>query len=463
MSKHCAALTFTYTGLEPSTDYTVKVVGVDNNGVAEPNGVSFTIHTAAPAATLTDVINKNGAVVGGIVGAIGALFLALIVGFFVYRQQAVSRQRKMLEDYSSQLQMLTLGRSGGLPATFFGNLEEMDAQALKANLTVPKTQMIGDGASQVTDVTSVQLPAFLLLDYTTDVRPDAKLSATGSAGAIYRGMLLEADAIQRNGGEVIAIKEMVEWPTLSDEDNQARFIQELSMMWALSFHPNVAKLIGYTMNPPAVITKLYPTDMFRYLHMQDDKEQLESHLLLHLASGIVAGIAAIHTLKISHRDINSPNILLAEPRAGAVFPDPVIADFGIARALEDNRRFDSVNGYSPRYAAPEVIARIQVKGTGNTLEDDQTSDMYSIGVLLWEVLSRRIPWDGYTNEDIEMHVRNGERVSDLEVDGQDKIVELINNIIVSLVQVAAERRPSAMATNRKFAKFIRELLESQED
>jgi serine/threonine protein kinase len=325
---------------------------------------------------------------------------------------------------------LTMGRTGGLPLTFFGNLQELDAKQLKMNLTVPKTKMIGEGAAQVADVASVQLPAFLLLDYTTDVRPEARLSSSGSAGAIFRAVLLSAEAIERNGSEVVALKEMVEWPSLSDEDNKARFMQELSMMWALSFHPNIAKVVGYTETPLATLTKLYPTDLFRYLHMQDDKEQLESHLLLHLCSGIVAGLAAVHSLKIAHRDMNSPNVLLGEPKAGNVFPEPVLADFGIARATEDNSRFESVNGYSPRYAAPEVIARIQVKVTvaerhrdreremgarhaarqalspfhrvadarcggqsaGSSLEDDMESDLYALGVVLWETLSRRVRW-----------------------------------------------------------------------
>ena len=254
-----------------------------------------------------------------------------------------------------------MGQTGTLPATFFGDLQEMDNKQLKANLTIPRTQMIGDGASQINDVNSVQLPAFLLLDYNTDVRPDARLSSTGSANAIFRGILLQADAIQRAGNEVVAMKEMVDWPSLSDEENIARFQQELAMMWTLSFHPNIAKLVGYTENPRAVVTKLYPTDLFRYLHLQDDKEQLQSHLLLHLCSGIAAGIAAIHLFKIAHRDINSPNILLSEPKEGAVFPDPVIADFGIARCDVENKRFATVNGYSPRYASPEVIAQIQMK------------------------------------------------------------------------------------------------------
>ena len=48
-----------------------------------------------------------------------------------------------------------------------------------------------------------------------------------------------------------------------------------------------------------------------------------------------------------------------------------------------------------------------------------------------------------------------------DIDGQDKIVELINNVIVSLSQVNTAQRPSAAATNRKFAKFIRNLLEQE--
>ena len=50
-----------------------------------------------------------------------------------------------------------------------------------------------------------------------------------------------------------------------------------------------------------------------------------------------------------------------------------------------------------------------------------------------------------------------------DVDGTDKIVEHVNEVIVSLIQAAAERRPSATATNRKFARFIRALLEPEED
>jgi hypothetical protein len=459
------ATTATAAGLAAGSFYLFTVYSMLLDG-SVGNQAQFTFQTLAESGSAglpPGSVALSGGLLGGVLGAIVALIAALIIGFVVSRRIQMRKQKALLADYQQQLQMLTMGRTGGLPLTFFGNLQELDAKQLKMNLTVPKTKMIGEGAAQVADVASVQLPAFLLLDYTTDVRPEARLSSSGSAGAIFRAVLLSAEAIERNGSEVVALKEMVEWPSLSDEDNKARFMQELSMMWALSFHPNIAKVVGYTETPLATLTKLYPTDLFRYLHMQDDKEQLESHLLLHLCSGIVAGLAAVHSLKIAHRDMNSPNVLLGEPKAGNVFPEPVLADFGIARATEDNSRFESVNGYSPRYAAPEVIARIQVKSAGSSLEDDMESDLYALGVVLWETLSRRIPWDGYTNGDIEDNVRGGGRVPELEIDGQDKIVALVNDVVVSLLQPSPQDRPSAAATNRKFARFIRDLMEADDE
>jgi serine/threonine protein kinase len=125
--------------------------------------------------------------------------------------------------------------------------------------------------------------------------------------------------------------QVADWPTLSEEENMERFHQEVSIMWSLSFHTHIIKLLGYTETPRCIVTKLYPTDLFRYLHTQDDKAPLESHLLLHLCSGMVSALAATHSMGIAHRDIKSPNYLMQEPRAGSPFPDPILCDFGLSR------------------------------------------------------------------------------------------------------------------------------------
>ena len=353
---------------------------------------------------------------------------------------------------------LTLNRSGLLPNSFMG---DMGADTLRANLQIPKTQFAGADATLLNTVMEVALPGFLLMDYHDDVRVEARMTA-GGAGTIFRATLMQPEAVKRSGAELCAVKEVSDWPTLSDEDNMERFHQEVSIMWSLSFHPNVIKLIGYTEAPRCVVTKLYPTDLFRYLHTQDDKSPLESHLLLHLCSGTIASLAAAHSMGIAHRDVKSPNFLMQEPRPGSPFPDPILCDFGLSRLSDDSNRFDSIKGLSPRYAAPEVFARVHLRNASNTVEDDKSSDVFSAGVVLWEITARQIPWDGVSNEDIELYVRGGSRVPELEVDASDAILVLINGLINSALTVAPERRPSVLNINSKFANFIRELVHGKD-
>jgi eukaryotic-like serine/threonine-protein kinase len=284
---------------------------------------------------------------------------------------------------------LTLNRAGILPNSFLGG-GTMTPESLRANLQVPKTQFTGADATLLNTVMEVALPGFLLMDYANDLRPEARLTS-GGAGTIFRATLLDAQAIQRNGNEVVALKEVADWPTLSDEDNMERFHQEVSIMWSLSFHANIIKLIGYTEEPRCIITRLYPTDLFRYLHTQEDKSPLESHLLLHMCSGMVAALASVHSMGIAHRDIKSPNYLMQEPRPGSPFPDPIMCDFGLSRTSDDsNKAFESIKGMSPRYAPPEVFARVHLRNASNTVEDDKMSDIYSLGVVLWETTARQV-------------------------------------------------------------------------
>jgi len=457
--ENTTATSYTATGLEAGTTYAFRIFAIDSDG-NEGNMLEYTVTTAAVVENQglpPGVIGVDTGVAAGVAVGVVALFVVLVIVFVVNRRLMQSKQRKMLEEYSSQLQMLTLSRGGVLPQTFMG---EMTEDALKANLQVPKTHFKGADATLLNTVMEVALPGFLLLDYATDIRAESRITA-GGAGTIYRATLLSADAIQRNGGELCAVKEVIDWPSLTDEENAERFQQEVSIMWALSFHSGVVKLLGYTEEPRTIVTRLYPTDLFRYLHVQEDKAPLESHLLLHLCSSMVSAIAAIHSMGIAHRDIKSPNFLMQEPRPGSTFPDPIICDFGLARSSDDDK-FDSIKGYSPRYAPPEVLARIHLKNSMHSLEDDKISDVYSLGVVIWETMARQVPWDGVSNEDIELHVRGGARVPQLEVDENDKILVLLNGIVDSMLTQYPDRRPGIMSINSKFAAFIRQLLETEQ-
>ena len=452
------AETFTVTGLVPGTAYRFRIWAYDA-AKAPLSYIDYAFTTLVQQGSSNNTpsvtVGAPYEIVGGVAAAVVVLFVAIGVAFYIYRRRSLDEQRKLLEEYSAQLQTLTLSRAGVLPSSMAFAMS--DADELRANLIVPRTSFSGVDATLINTVMEVALPGFLLMDYSTDLRPESRV-ASGGAGTIFRGTLLQQDAIQRNGGEVCAIKEVTSWPTLSEEDNLERFHQEVSIMWSLTFHPNVIKLIGYTQNPNTIVTRLYPTDLFRYLHTQEDKETLEPHLILHLCSGMVAAVAAVHSMGIAHRDVKSPNFLLQEPKAGSPFPNPILCDFGLSRTADDSSKFDSIKGISPRYAAPEVFARVHLRTASNTVDDDKQSDMYALGVVMWETMTRHIPWDGVSNEDIEVHVRSGARVPHLEVDPNETILVTLNGLIDAMLDASPERRPAAPACNSKLASFIRSLI-----
>ena len=93
-----------------------------------------------------------------------------------------------------------------------------------------------------------------------------------------------------------------------------------------------------------------------------------------------------------------------------------MCDFGLARVTNsattlENMKFRDIGGFSPRYAAPEVLANAALMISADS-EVDKKSDVYSFAIILWELLTRRIPWEGLNKEQIEVCVRSGERVRD---------------------------------------------------
>jgi len=52
-----------------------------------------------------------------------------------------------------------------------------------------------------------------------------------------------------------------------------------------------------------------------------------------------------------------------------------------------------VKGFSPRYTAPEVFGRMMSNSTIIPIEDEMKSDVYSYSLILWEMMTRKIPWE----------------------------------------------------------------------
>jgi eukaryotic-like serine/threonine-protein kinase len=159
---------------------------------------------------------------------------------------------------------------------------------------------------------------------------------------------------------------------------------------ALMDHPNIAKVLdaGATENgrPYCVMELVKGIPITRYC----DENKLDTKQRLDLFIQVCQAIQHAHQKGIIHRDIKPSNILVADHDGVGV---PKIIDFGIAKAtagqtLTDKTVFTAFEQFigTPAYMSPE-----QAKMSG--LDIDTRSDIYSLGVLLYELLTGRTPFD----------------------------------------------------------------------
>src|SRR6266478_447626 len=169
----------------------------------------------------------------------------------------------------------------------------------------------------------------------------------------------------------------------------ARFAAERQAL-ALMDHPNIAKVLDGgatdTGRPYFVMELVKGIPITRYC----DENKLDTRQRLHLFIQVCQAIQHAHQKGIIHRDIKPSNILVADHDGVAV---PKVIDFGIAKAtagqtLTDKTLFTAFEQFigTPAYMSPE-----QAKLSG--LDIDTRSDIYSLGVLLYELLTGKTPFD----------------------------------------------------------------------
>lgn len=163
--------------------------------------------------------------------------------------------------------------------------------------------------------------------------------------------------------------------------------KESNMMAALR-HPNVVGFLGVCMEPPCIITEYCArgsmTDVFRGAKTSQAKASLlDWARRLNMALDAAKGMLYLHnhTPPIIHRDLKSPNLLVDKHWKVKV------SDFNLSKLLEEGSVMSSMAATNPRWLAPEILG-----GNNATF----ASDVYSYGVVLWELLTWDLPW-GVTN------------------------------------------------------------------
>lgn len=157
-----------------------------------------------------------------------------------------------------------------------------------------------------------------------------------------------------------------------------RFEREARLLARLS-HPNIVKILDYGTYEGS------PYLVMEYIRGKTLKSRLPGNFSWGEAFRIVSSIAralyVVHRQKIIHRDIKPSNILMDED--GRVF----VSDFGVAKFYEDEETFEltgtGVGVGTPEYMSPEQVM-------GHTV--DARSDIYSLGILLYQLITQRTPF-----------------------------------------------------------------------
>jgi len=206
----------------------------------------------------------------------------------------------------------------------------------------------------------------------------------GGMGTVYRA---EQYGLHRHVALKILKRELV-W----DRDTVTRFHREAKAMSLLT-HPNTVRVFDFGETDDGLLYLAMELLEGELLTTRLDRDgALPSHEAVWLAQQILRSLAEAHSKGIIHRDLKPDNIYLARIEGHAA-PVVKVLDFGIAKVIEGDRKIDQLETQAgtvfgtPRYMSPE-------QAQGKPL--DARSDLYSVGVLLYQILTGRPP---FTDED----------------------------------------------------------------
>ena len=183
-----------------------------------------------------------------------------------------------------------------------------------------------------------------------------------------------------------------------DSDQLARFQREAEVIEELR-HPNIVQMFEYDVideSPYLVMEYIPGPSLAIYLkRLHDRKQRLPIGLVAQILKSVASALDYAHSKGIVHRDIKPANVLLrshSEPvqleKTLPLAVEPVLTDFGLVRLLDSTMHTTagSVSG-TPAYMSPE-----QARGE----KVDKRTDIYSLGIMLYEMLAGVIPFQSDT-------------------------------------------------------------------
>ena len=330
----------------------------------------------ATSAAITDPILKF--ITTNLSAVILSVLGLMLVGsvYILYRRW---RTEKLIE---KKIQLERLRKRRVRPSITSGSSADPRVAARERTKYLALAQALGPAAEQ-----GLSIPGFLGFTFNKDFKI-TKFLAQGGGGKIYLGTA--SDPVVAQYGSQVIIKQLLKDPQSQKEKDC--FFQEISVMYMLREHLNIAKLAAYSVDPYSMVVKYYPIGSLE--DWAKDRKNIKSKsVLLGFVRDISEGLRYMHKYGLAHCDMKPANCLMDTDHYGNVFC--VLNDFGLTRvvnrAVLKVQAFHAaeVNGASINYAAPELLYNLR---KGEITKDPFVTDIYALGVIIYRLISQRQPW-----------------------------------------------------------------------
>ncbi|XP_022750095.1 serine/threonine-protein kinase EDR1-like [Durio zibethinus] len=236
----------------------------------------------------------------------------------------------------------------------------------------------------------------------------------GSYGEVYRA--------DWNGTEV-AVKKFLDQDFSGDA--LVQFKCEVEIMLRLR-HPNVVLFMGAVTRSPhfSILTEfLLRGSLYKLLHRPNP--HLDEKRRMRMALDVAKGMNYLHTSHptIVHRDLKTPNLLVDKNWVVKV------CDFGLSRMKHHTFLSSKSTAGTPEWMAPEVLRNEPA---------NEKCDVYSFGVILWELVTLRIPWKGLN----PMQVVGAVGFQNRRLEIPEDVDPMVAQIIRECWQTESHLRPS---------------------
>jgi serine/threonine protein kinase len=174
---------------------------------------------------------------------------------------------------------------------------------------------------------------------------------------------------------------------LGDESARLRFLREARAAASVR-HPNVAWVLHLGRTGGSYFYAMEFVEGETLEKLIKCSGRLDVKLALEITTQVVAGLAAVHEQNLVHRDIKPTNIMVRLKEEGIVTAK--IIDLGLAKTLDESASEAGISSPgafvgTPEFASPEQFAGVSV---------DIRSDLYSLGVTLWEMVTGYVMFRG---------------------------------------------------------------------